>query len=411
MKFMLSISVSLLFCISAFAMSNTEKYAIDINEQIPDVKTLHKEYMAKNSDYNRHFSVRWDMPDEFDTEFKNTYRMLADDERHLSSLSEDEIYKMLKKMPKALYPYIGPYLHTLPQLSGRILDMPGIKETKNKFPQNIAERFKDIENIEYASPYLYIDIMPEELIAKLEKEEYSVAINPEYRTLRRWNIEPEFWKKVAKKTPLSDYATGKNKSNKDSGTRHYVMTENTPISGADIKAFADSLDNLRDFNTQNRADLISTTYLIADWEEQQGAEKDFYLYKQIANPCHSMVRNIKWSNKTLDFQKIIGKSGFGLDDWAMVCDKTLKAYRRANLNTATAIMLYGMKNGEYLKYYEVSGLSTDELHSLKNLLEAAVEMYNAPKQDVEAVKPYMNLLYKTIPEKNSYYLGSPLIIP
>lgn len=409
MKFWLVLFNFLLISYSAFALSNSEKYAIDINEKIPDVKALHKDFMKKNSNYNRHFSVRWDMPDKFDSQFKNLYDTLAGDERHLSSLSEDEIYKMLKIMPKEMYPYIGPYLHTMPQLSGRILDMPGIKETKNKFPEQIAERFKDIPNIEYASPYLYIHLLPDELVANLEKTEYSPLTHPEYRNLKRWNIAPEIIKNVIARTPLDDYVGNRKKKSK--GIRHYIATEATNLSGADVTAFTNTLSDLHDFNTKNQADLITTAYIISDWEEQNGAEKGFYLYKQIANPCHSMVRNVKWNKQSLDFQKIIGKNGFGLDDWAIICEKTLKAYRRANLNTATAIMLYGMKNNELMRYYEVSGLNNHELQSLKNILNAAVEMYNAPKKDVDEVKFHMNKLYKTIPAQNSYFLGTPIVMP
>ena len=45
------------------------------------------------------------------------------------------------------------------------------------------------------------------------------------------------------------------------------------------------------------------------------------------------------------------------------------------------------------------------------MMGAAQEMYNAKREDVETVKPYMKRLYKTIPETASYFLGAPLIIP
>ena len=62
---------------------------------------------------------------------------------------------MIQSLPKQYYPYIGPYLHTVPNMSPKILNLPGIKETKNQFPERIAPQLKDIPNLEFLSPYLY----------------------------------------------------------------------------------------------------------------------------------------------------------------------------------------------------------------------------------------------------------------
>ena len=51
-------------------------------------------------------------------------------------------------MPPQMYEYIGPYLHTVPGIPEKVLNMPGIKETKNKFPSRIAPQLADIEDIE-----------------------------------------------------------------------------------------------------------------------------------------------------------------------------------------------------------------------------------------------------------------------
>ena len=55
---------------------------------------------------------------------------------------------LLENMHKEYYQYIGPYLHTVPTISEKVLNMPGIKETKNKFPTRIAPQVADIEDIE-----------------------------------------------------------------------------------------------------------------------------------------------------------------------------------------------------------------------------------------------------------------------
>lgn len=410
MRFLL---ILLLFCCystSSYAVPSAEDYAIELDEEIPDLADLADKFHYQNSDYRRNFSFRWDMPKTFDKEFKNIYKTLAEDERHLSSKTEDYIYMMLKKLPKEFYPYIGPYLHTLPQLTGRVLDMPGIKETKNKLPERIAEKFKNIEYLEYLSPELYIFLMPEMTGEGSLSYEYPQLAEPEYRTLRRTSINPEFMQKIVEQTPLADFADS-SKKEKSAGTRHYIFDENTPLSGADVEAFSNTLGDLHDFHLANRINFIKVGTLMSFWEEENGAEQDFYFYKQMANPCAAMVRNIKWANKSFEFQKIIGKNGFGINDWALVCDRTLKAYRRANISLAMVMVIRGLQNGVLIKYYEMSGVDKEDMPILEANLGAAREMYNASREDVETVKPYMNRIHKTLPENNSYFLGSPLLIP
>ena len=63
--------------------------------------------------------------------------------------------EQLKNTPKEYYPYIGPYLHTIPGISEKVLNLPGIKETKTGFRKRIAPQLADIENLEFMSPALY----------------------------------------------------------------------------------------------------------------------------------------------------------------------------------------------------------------------------------------------------------------
>lgn len=60
-----------------------------------------------------------------------------------------------------MYPYIGPMLFTIPNMSEKVLNLPGIRETKNKFPTRIALQLKGIDDLEFLSPFLYYLLMPE----------------------------------------------------------------------------------------------------------------------------------------------------------------------------------------------------------------------------------------------------------
>ncbi len=411
MRYLFFLFLFLVSCPPAFGILDSQSYKIETDEIIPNIPLLKDNYNKKTSTYDRHFSFRWNMPKKFDSEFGQLYQTLSLDERHLSTASEDKIYQILKSMPKEMYPYIGPYLHTLPQLSGRILDMPGIKETKNKFPERIAEKYKDIEDIEYVSPALYLYLMPEMVGEGEFSVEYPQMAEPEYHTIQRYTINPKFLQKIADMTPLSDYIGNPAPKNTD-GIRHYIIDDKTSLSGADVKALANTFVDLQEFNLENRADFISTNYLISQWEEDNGGAEGFYFYKQMANPCAAAVRNVRWNNKATEFQKIIGKNGFGLDDWAYICDKTIKAYRRANISLAMMIELRGLRGETLPRFYKAnSDMDEEAMNTLNYILGATKEMYNAPKEDVKAVKPNMKLIQKSIPDANPNFLGVPLLLP
>ena len=77
--------------------------------------------------------------------------------------SEEDLYRLIKTLPSYAYQYVGPFLHELPYMSERILNMPGIKETKGKFPTRIAPQMQAYAKKygKYMSKHLYIYLMPE----------------------------------------------------------------------------------------------------------------------------------------------------------------------------------------------------------------------------------------------------------
>ena len=129
-------------------------YDVDLDEEIPPLWRLKKEYDKATSLYDWRYEYTWRIPSGFNYDFKQKIKYFGSVEKRIPNADEEAILRDLKRMPEEFYPYVGPMLHNVKGLSGKILDMPGIKETKNKFPQKVASRLQNIPNLKFLSPRL-----------------------------------------------------------------------------------------------------------------------------------------------------------------------------------------------------------------------------------------------------------------
>lgn len=134
---------------------------MDIGQKLPPYEEMLKKYVADNRIVNRGYDFHWDIGNIFDSVFRMTIDYYGQTEKRIKNVHEDDLTALLSTLPPEYYQYIGPYLHTVPNMPEKILNMPGIKETKNRFPKRIARELEGIEDLEFVSPYLYYVLMPE----------------------------------------------------------------------------------------------------------------------------------------------------------------------------------------------------------------------------------------------------------
>ena len=387
-------------------------YKIDLQEDIPLVRELAKEYQDSRNQYNWRYDYNWRIPNTFNSKFLTSIRNFSGSEKRISSADEDSIYRDLQRLPKSFYPYIGPMLHNIKGLSGKILDLPGIKETKNKFPEQIASQFKDIPNIEFLSPELYIYLNPVfwgEGFASLEypdNYEYPDSSTPNIR------ISPDFIAKIKQKVSVDDYALGQKLHIPETDFRNYNADINTNLSGADVKSFILTLDGLKKFKyTKNyEIRLMSIGRIINYWDVKNGQDPAVVFFKEMVNPCQAIVRRVKWSGLRSEFQKAIGVGAFGLDDWAYTCDKIIKAYRVINMPTAHITAIRLMRKGYYYKVFENMDITAEEFEQQRYFIEALIRMYDSNLKDVEKIRNFKQELHNKIPALGIEYVGTPIIL-
>ncbi len=370
---------------------------INLDETIPSLEELREQFRPAPV-YDRKYTYYWQIGTKFDREFAQTIRRYGSRDKRLKWAGEDELYGMIKNMDPKMYQYIGPYLHTVPGIPEKILNMPGIKETKNKFPTRIAPQVADIEDLEMMSPIFYFLLMPEAWADNSKNEEIKVPKKlPE--PINKYNSK--LIDDIAKIVTPQDYAPGavvKNPIEKE--LRTINITENSPLTTPDIKAFVDTIDELNRFGEDIgvQVKLVEATGLLEAWENAQGNGSGVPGLRDMVHPCARLVQKMRLAGLDSDFRGIIAKQGFDEKEWAYTCDKTIKAYRMLNMSQTEvkAVKLY-RKNvfGDMLATYDYKYGAL-----IATTMQAIIEMYTAPLDDMLEVKKNYKALEDSFKESS-----------
>ena len=358
------------------------RFEVDMKEDIPPLEELRRMFAPKPV-YDRKFDYFWNIGKVFDKGFAQTIRSYGTRQTRLKWPGEETMLEQLKNTPKEYYPYIGPYLHTIPGISEKVLNLPGIKETKNRFPKRIAPQLADIENLEFMSPALYFVLMPE-----LWKDNDVSREKMKFQRLPQTNrYDTAFIKKVMETVPPEDYAPGAPPQEPlQSRLRTISPDATSPLTGKDVQAVARSLEALADYgeNINNKAKIIEAGALLDAWENSKGTGAILPNIKDLVNPCQRLVQKIKMQGMEHEFSEIIAGEGFNMEEWAYTCDKTIKAYRVLRMSTPELMTLLLYKRNVYQN--QLNAYPEKIAPSVAVTMQSMVEMYKAPLNDVLEVK-------------------------
>ena len=378
---------------------NFDKYfKVDMNVKLPDLNEYLQKIQKENSPYDKGYRSRLKMGNKFKVEFSRTIKKYGMSEGRIKDDYEDELLYMLSLLPKEMYQYVGPRMHEVTGMSEKILNLPGIKETKNKFPQRVAERMKKIENIEYLSPALYFLLMPEIWDETKPQDDDTVQEIP-VKEPKRVTELPDFLKeKVGMKLPKPENkktnAGAKRKAQYRPNIRTVLPTLTSPLTTSDAEAFVGSIDDIMTWGYEDDlrviSRLISAETVLDYWEAEQGIALSQNDLKDMVNPCQRLVLKIKFAGLYDEFRFLMSKYGYTPEQWAYVGDKTIKAFRvaTASPDVATAVKIYrkGYFDPAYEKFPEEY---KDEYYATKT---AIIKMYAVFKDDVEAVRPVADVI-------------------
>ena len=386
---LLILFLMLVFSSNTFAAMADYKDDFEINlekDKIPSLEELEKFFYKESTLYSPRYKSVYDLLGDFDKEFYQISKNYGNTEKRLKWQQEDQIIAILEKLPKEMYPYVGPMLFEVPGMSEKVLNMPGIKETKNQFPKVIAEQLKDVEDIEFLSPFLYYILMPEAW-----PENYRRVELPQLRKMHpKVNYDEKFYLALKKIVVPEDYMIkgGKKRIGK-SDLRTINPTPDTLLTAADVAAFARTIETTENWVEVNKYELSKVTSMWLNYDVQNGDETVPGM-KDMVNPCQRLVQKAQILGKERELAALVAGEGWTLYEWAYTCDKTIKAFRLGHISSTMVQALRMYRSGVYDE--ETEKLSPQMRAWRFSTMQALSEMYNAPLSDVKEVRKNRALL-------------------
>ena len=378
-------------------MKDYEKYFIvDLDAPLPDYNTLHETFRNFENNYDPKYNNAWDFVYAvFDIGFKNTINTYGSSEKRVKPQSEELFLDIIKITPKHLYQYIGPMLHEIPGMSEKILNYPGIKETKNKFPTRIAPQLEHIEDLEFLSPFLYYVLMPEAWPENLKNADMPKMLS----SFPKVSYNQKFYDAIKTLVPPEPYQKDYKPENKlsRSDLRTIDITPNTLLTSADIKAFIKTMDNVQEFGQRNKKELYETATFLTMYETINNQALPVNTLKDMVNPCQRLAQRVKIIGKEREFLQEVVEGSFTIKEWAYTCDKVIKAYRVSYMSSAMMQAIRSYQRG--LNDNTISGLSQYQQEVQLSTMQSIIEMYNAPLNDIAEIRKHR----KEIREKLNRY--------
>ena len=384
-------------------------FKVDMSMPLPKYEDLQQKYIIERRRYNRRYEYYWGIGNLFDNVFRSTITDYGSSERRIRHEHEEDLLDMLSLIPKEYYQYIGPYLHTVPNMPEKVLNMPGIKETKNKFPTRIAPQLAGIEDLEFLSPYLYYLLMPEMWPENRIPQEMPVM----KKSSPKVEYDEKLYQKIRTLVPEDEFIPGAKPEVKvgNSDLRTIHPDVNSPLTSADIKAFARTLPKVYAIgeNIYTMGRIYGAGNLLDIWEIENNIGLPMNSLKDIVNPCQRLVQKLRLAGLETNLRLAVGGEGFSPEEWAYTCDKTIKAYRMGMIRSGTLASIKAFQNGAYDEYLEetLGGRKADLQFAT---MQAMVEMYKAPLNDILEVRKNRKLLKKEFEAGKYRILGQPVSV-
>lgn len=327
------------------------------------------------------------------------------------SKAEDDLYNLIVSAPKYIYQYFAPFLHTLPYMPARILNIPGIKELKGKFPTRIAPQMKEYakKHGKYMSPYLYILLMPEAFPSKDREKpvwkSYSKVITIDE------NTTPDDFFYINNKSLLDkhkmlspeEYRSGKFASKaKRPQTPVDKVTEMSPVTQGDIEASLSAVKELKtEFGTNRLDEFHSLIRRMALFENN--------LHEELLNPFQVLMDRVeRMPEKYRDKMRgVLAKHGFTPKTFGITMDKILKAHRVAKMTPATALNLAawrGLKRPP--ESFDV--FSPEDKAEAWRSIQLFLKMYSTSQENLLAVKKYSGNIRDALGIKDMTFMEAPI---
>lgn len=322
---------------------------------------------------------------------------------------EDDMYDLIVSMPPYTYQYFAPFLHTLPYMPERIMNIPGIKELKGKFPTRIAPQMKEYAE-KYGkdmSPHLYVYLMPEAWPSQEREKETFKGYN-KIITIDE-DTKPEDLFIINRASVLNEHEMPSPERYRSGAFEQRVVRPQTPadqvtetsaLTEGDIEAVLSSIDAVKQAFGENRLDGFHS-------QIRGMSISDDNLMGELLNPMQTLVDKIKRLPESAKFAETVGRYGFTPDTWALTTDKIIKAARVARMSPGTALTLRTWRG---LKTPPASFdiLSPRNRQTAWDSIQLYLGLYSTTKENLLAVRNYRDNIRDAFAAQDMTFMEAPV---
>ncbi|MBE6452849.1 MAG: hypothetical protein E7012_05115 [Alphaproteobacteria bacterium] len=378
-----------------------DTFRINLEEDIlPSITDLEISLDKEHDYYEPKYHSIWELQSEYDADFYAKATTYGINEKRLKWDEEDMLLQYLQSIPESMYQYIGPQLFEVPNMSEKILNMPGIKETKNKFPTRIAHQLKDIENLEFMSPAFYMLLMPE-VWPDYNSQVEIPQMTPYYPKVK---YDADFYAAMKELVPPQDYMLGRGKRKLGKSDMRTIKPDaNSLITAADIEAVARTLPLVEEwYQSEDHAfQLSKVSILLFNYEYIQTPDVAPAM-RELVNPCARLVQKARILGIEQGLALKVAKEGFSLNEWAYTCDKSIKAYRLSGINISLMQAIRMYKQGLFDE--ESRKIAKQSQGSIFSTAQALISAYQSPISDVMEMRKKRKLFDDTL-KQTDYRIG------
>lgn len=125
--------------------------------------------------------------------------------------------------------------------------------------------------------------------------------------------------------------------------------EKSPLTSADVQAFARTIPAVNKLASAEgmALKLFAAGQLLDKYESEQNGCTVINTLKDLVYPCRRLVQKMRILGMETDLKLAVGGEAFNLDEWAYICDKTVKAYRASTMSASTAAAIKNLQDGIY----------------------------------------------------------------
>ena len=152
--------------------------------------------------------------------------------------------------------------------------------------------------------------------------------------------------------------------------------------------------------------LFAAGQLLDKYESEQNGCTVINTLKDLVYPCRRLVQKMRILGMETDLKLAVGGEAFNLDEWAYICDKTVKAYRASTMSASTAAAIKNLQDGIYER--DLAAFPENLHYSQFQAARATVLMYEAPLPDVLEVIKNRRMLRREFAAGKYLLGGQPL---